>query len=608
MKRRGHPQKVKLSEALAEDAERIKARKGLIDKTATIIKAPGTDSEAEVGGSFRPNDEQLARINEFTRTPKTADEVICFSTLSCNDIVDRDDDQFTTECVKDFSELEQPFSPVGKSFMVNHDYKIENAVGRIFGTDTKRVSGSLFLTNEVYLPNTERYAGFIEDLDFGINWAVSVGVMLGADECSLPWCKAPFSSYGWWCSNGHDKGLYYTEDAEEDSWGYPAPCDPKTKGAEKCVRLFKDPKDFYELSQVFLGAQYYAALEKDPGFASVMKSVSSGGVPIIGLGHDMAEKLPIPHFPQKVSEALKRFKPKEAEDGSLVWTDDQGLRWTFDPESPEDGVMSLGRAASDNEEGDDADGESGQLDIDGSGDDDSSGDGSSDTGANAGAGDGGSREASDQSSAGSEQPLGGESGAVALDADEDEEESEEEEDTETVSEDSDDSEDSADESESVDEKAVVRAAVKAKLPDAVRNAAADGLDALLSACAKHMQEQAQKVSALEPKAALGEQFITELRADAIAWYVKAHQEKDNAKVKTEAFEKLLDRAGDDAELLSEIIEEQKSAARAKFPKVRRSSFPSDPNEKTKLSGFGSDDSDIEEYGGETDTKVRRLHG
>lgn len=253
-----HPQKVKLSAALAEDKTAIKARKGLIDKRTTLVKTTkdADDLVSETGATMCPDADQLERINKFTRRAVTAEEVVCFKTLSCNDIPDRDDDRFVTECVKGFAELEQPFSPTGKSFMLDHEYKIANAVGRIFGTDTKKVDSALFLTNEVYIPNTEKNKNLIEDIDFGINWAVSVGVMLGADECSLSFCKAPFSSWGWWCQNGHDKGLYYTEDAEEDAYGWPTPCDPDTNKAEKCIRNFKEPRDMYELSQVFLGAQY----------------------------------------------------------------------------------------------------------------------------------------------------------------------------------------------------------------------------------------------------------------------------------------------------------------------------------------------------------------
>lgn len=596
-----HPEGKKLSDALAEDKDAIKARKGLIDKTATLIKAPDDESDAfaDLGGTMRPTDEQLAVINGFTRKKVTADEVVAFTTLSCNDIVDRDDDQFTTECVRDFAALEQPYSPVGKSFMLDHTYKTENAVGRIFGVDTKKVSGSTFLTNDVYMPKTEQFAPLIEKIDFGINWAVSVGVMLGKDECSLSWCKAPFSSWGWWCSNGHDKGLHYTEDAEEDSWGYPAPCDPKTNGAEKCVRMFSEPRDMYELSQVFLGAQYFAALEKEPDFAAVMKSAAGGGVPTIGLSAEEAKRLPLRHEPKKVSEARKLYGVEEAEDGSIIWKDSEGLRWTFDPANPDDGVMSLGKSTNNEEE------EDGEHEVPGGSGSEGDGavDGEQAPEPDAGSGVGGPGSGSDQSSAAGDE-QGSESGEEVEEPDD-----EEDEDSETSG-----SDDDSEEEKAVSKKTVLDSANKAKLPskviDAAKEHSGNGLDALLLAASSEIEDLSKEVTALTEKASLGDLYLKSLRAEAIDWYTKARQSKEDPKVSTTTFERLIDKCGDDVDLIKSMIEEQKELAQAKFPKsVRRSSFPIDPN-SAKAPGavdFGDED-EVKEGGDDNDKRVKRIHG
>lgn len=612
-----HPENKSLSEALKEDADRIKAQKGLIDKTATLIKAPDDESDAngDTGATMRPTDEQLAAINGFTRKTVTADEVVAFTTLSCNDIVDRDDDKFTTQCVKDFKELEQPFSPVGKSFMLDHAYKTENAVGRIFGVDTKKVSGALFLTNEVYMPNTEQFAPLIEKIDFGINWAVSVGVMLGKSECSV--CKSPFSSWGYWCQEGHDKGYFYDPKSEEtDSWGYPVPCDPDTKGAIKCVREFSEPRDMYELSQVFLGAQYFAALEKEPDFASVMKSVSDAGIPTIGLSAKEAEDIPFRHEPKQVSEARRQFGVKAAEDGSLVWTDDSGLRWTFDPATPSDGVLSLGKSTNeDSEEEND-----GEHEVPGG---PGSDEGEPVAGADAPepdaeAGLGGSGSGSDHPEADGEQQRGVAGSQVELDADESEDdedadpESEDEDDNDEDSDSEDSDEDtSTEEDKSVTKKAVLAAAKKAGLPNSVidvaKEAAGTGLEPILVAVGKEIEELRTEVTGLEGKAALGDLYLKDLRAQAIDWYTKAHQNGQDEGVSTTTFERLLDKCGDDVDLIKSLSDEQRDVAQAKFPKsVRRSSFPSDPN--------GSDREETSEKSGEpiggdtTGSSVRRIHG
>jgi hypothetical protein len=578
-KERKHPKGKKLSEALAEDADRLKAQKGLTDKKATLIKAPGVEKEAEAGEAMRPTDAQLATINEFTRKTVTADEVVTFSTLSCNDIVDRDDDQFSTKCVKTFGELEQPFSPVGKSYMLNHSRDVQDAVGRIYTASTKKVSGSTFLINDVYIPNTEQYAKLIEDINFGVAWAVSVGVVLGKTECTV--CGAGFSSWGYWCQEGHDKGLFYDpKSTETDSWGYPVPCDPKTPGAVKCVRQFDDPKDFYELSQVFLGAQYFAALEKQPDFAAVMKSVGESNVPILGLSEEEASKLPLRHEPKKVSDARLTYGVKELDDGSLMWVDENDLRWTYDPENPADGVLSLGKAIKDPEE-DQNDGEA----DDGSepGEDLAAVDGEHQPVEQLGDAEGDEGKSGDQPEAGG-AVEGGESGAEgSVDADaDDESDDDEDEDSETDDESDEDADE--DEEKSVTTATVVAAARAAKLPIAVieriESSKKDGVTSLALAVALEIKGLQEKVSEMEPKAALGDEYLKELRSEALHFYTLSRMDPKDPKkgVKVESFQKVLDRVGDDVDLLKEIIAEQKEAAQEKFPKsVRRSSFPEDPN-------------------------------
>lgn len=582
LKKPRHPQNKSIAEALLEDADRLKQQNKVgIQKTATLVSAGVSDGET-AGGVDHPDSEQLARINEFTRSTKTAEELVVFSTLSCNNLPDRDDDIFTTECVKDFKELPQPFSPVGKSYMVGHDYS-KLAVGRIFGVDTKTAEGALFLTNEVYIPNTEQHKGLIEGIDFGIQWAVSVGVMLGKDECSLSWCKAPFSSWGYWCANGHDKGMYYTEDAEEDSWGYPLPCDSRTSKSEKCLRAFKDPKDFYELSQVFLGAQYGAQLDKSVKEAlSVAKTAK---VPIIGLSRAEAKTLQMVHEDDKVSAARSQFSVKYEDDGSIKWTDDNDLVWTYDPTEGE--VMSLGKQANDNEEDDEEDGTNGRE----------------------------STEPDDANAPGSADTLGDEGQRRRASAEDDEgDEDDDDADPEgqggngnLSEEDDDEDEDEEDKLASVDD--IVRMGLRSKLPatvlEAVSESSGDPVRALMTAASAHIESLQSKVSTLEPKAAIGTSYLSKLRAEAIDMYVKAKQTGKDTKVSTTTFEKMLDRFGDDIELFEGVIAEHKEQAQAKFPaSVRRSTVDTDPNDRE-----AKEVGNIEPIAGQEQAeKIRHLHG
>lgn len=369
-----HEKGVRLDKAWKddEDARKAQERNGIAKRSTTVnaatAKATGAGGDG-VPGPMAPNDEQLAKINHFTRSPKSAEEVVVVQTLSCNTLEDRDEDRFTEDCIADLHKLPAPFSFVGKGFMLDHTYKMDNAVGRIFdeGTAKGEMNGETFdwLTHEVYLPNTPQFAPLIEKMDFGIAWAVSVGLMLGKSACSV--CGGGFSSWGYWCANGHDKGYYYLEDAETDQWGYPLPVDSNTSGAIKCIREFSEPQDGYELSQVFLGAQYFAG-QKAPGkeLTKATKSVTIpkefGGydVPIIGLAAKEAEALPFRVEPPAVTEARERFGVTTEDDGTLRWTDEHRKIWVFDPDG-ERQVLLLG-AESDDDGDDDSNSKDGEPD------------------------------------------------------------------------------------------------------------------------------------------------------------------------------------------------------------------------------------------------------
>lgn len=619
------PADTKLSDALVAAKEEDKAQDGY-SKVATLVKAPDpSDADTDTGATMRPTEEQLKRINQFTKKVVTADEVVAFKTLSCNDLPDRDDDRFTTECVKGFAELPQPFSPIGKSFLIDHNYSMGAAKGRIFGAGIETISGATFLTNEVYIPNTPKNADYIEDIDFGVAWAVSVGVMLGKKTCSV--CGENF--YYWFCEEGHEKGLYYEKDGDRDKYGWPVAVDPKKrKGAVKCVRNFDDPRDMYELSQVILGAQYGAQLADKLPMEALAKSAKDLGIPTIGLSQKEADEIPFKHEPKRVSDARRMGLVKQSDDGSLVWVED-GMVFTYDPENPDEGVSSLGRATNQNKEA--SDGERGG-EVPGS--EGSDGAGVHDAGDD-GEGDGSERSVEDHPAAELEQ-QGGESGSPgSLSKDEDGDDTSEgegDDDAADPSEDADPEDDDEEgetdpESSGADdpsqdtekEKAVTKKAVMAfaqahksalseSVVDAIEAAPGNGLDVLVDGFSKRISELENEKKELAPKAELGDAYLKDLRKEALDWYVKARQSSPEDKVSIDSFERLLDLASGDSDLLKSMIEEQKELAQAKFPKsVRRSSFPSDPNVSAGVGG-GTDKSGDEKEDDEEAKRARRRHG
>lgn len=325
-------------------AEAKPPKDGLIDKQSVLLKTDGEDSGESAPATLEPTDEQLEKINKFTRTPKSAEEVVVIPTLACNDIVDRDYDRFTTDTINGFTALPEPYSPIGKSFMVGHDYT-KLPVGRLFDQATEEIDGNNHLKLWAYIPKTTQNEEFITNIDFGVYWAVSVGVVLEQSQCQV----GDPHDWGWWggwCTEGHEKGLYYDPKSEEtDSWGFPLPVEPDAKNAQLCFRDLEQPKDFYELSQVYLGAQYFAQLaEKDP-MKSIVKAASAGKIsPLVGLSETEAKAIDFP-FPttDKMLRAMKDHKVLVDDDGTLTWTDPDGLVWMFDPERKN--PLSLGKAS-----------------------------------------------------------------------------------------------------------------------------------------------------------------------------------------------------------------------------------------------------------------------
>lgn len=521
------------------------AAKSPIRKSFVSMKA----AEGETGSSagiFTPDDEQLAKINQYTRSEKSADEVVAFRTLSCNDAYDRDDDGFRRGAISQMQALEPPYSFVGKSFMVGHDYT-KLPVGRIFDEGAETIEGINFLTHDVFLPNIDANQTFIENMDFGVYWAVSVGLVLESTACTI--CDNEM--YSWYCKMGHEKGLYYDPTSDEvDSWGWPEPVEATAKGAVKCQRDMYDPSDGYELSMVFLGAQYGAELAKRPDFKGVIKAAGLSDLPTIGLSTKEADELPIPHEDEVITEARAKYSVTQNDDGEPTWTDENGLVWVYTTnDDNEQEVMCLGRSASDGQEeqlGGTTPGE--ELRPDGPGDeggDDAEGE---DEGIEPGV-----VEAPGPEEGGPDLGAGGEGTGSLGDPGEEKQ---------------------------VSKKTVLAAAKSAGLSEEVVKLVEDAPDNGLSAL---LTSLGGEIKTLVPKAALGDKYVESLKADALAMYVQAHKDPEDLErpVSTQSFNKILDRCGDDVELLLDIINEQKAVAQAKFPgSVRRSTFPEDPNQPT----------------------------
>jgi hypothetical protein len=556
LKDRHRPER-KLEEVLAQRAPltELKINKTTIHigKEAGISKAEEELEPIEGGGStelFRPSDEQVELINQYTYSPKTAEELAVFPAHACNTLWDRDDDRFVPQTLADFDTKDAPFSPLGKSFLIGHNHT-SLPVGRIFDKSVKPLSGDdAYLETWQYIPNTDQYKAYLENLDFGIFWAVSVGVMFDGASCSA--CQKDWSWNPWFCVEGHEKGFHYDlKNDETDDYGYPIPLEAYDPNPEKgvfCGREFVGGKDFYELSQVYLGAQYFAEVTDK---VTALKSVEPGGQ--LTLSREETKALE-PKTGDRIAEAIKSgLEIGLSPDGNAVWRDADDLVWYYDV--TKESYASLGRA--------DSEWANTVVLLD--------------------------------SSKTPKPPLSEEDGDRKSKMKQDDKETKVPK-TALIT--------AASEAE-------LPASLLEKIAEAEDDDGA--LKAFCSSVSESLKEAEAKLADADVKVAqakelgeLGEQYVKNLRQDVIDMYVKAHQDpQDPQKVSTDTVMKLVDACGNNVDLLKSLHADYLNTAQAKFPEtvgVRRSVQPDDPHR-------GADPADDKSAPSATPTTgASRLHG
>lgn len=230
-------------------------------KTASVL----SDTGGTLDSVMVPTDDQMDKILPFLRSAKTPNQLAVFPVLACNTLVDRDDDQFTRRAIDGFVKLPEKLSFVGKSFLWDHDHKAKSALGRIFDVEQYEFNEMDPVTGQeqqfgvkewVYVPRIPETEHYLNNLDYGILWAVSVGVGVTDMRCSID--NTPMTMdfcYGAECDKGHLKGYYYAPDDE----------DAETPSSKKMKKdwvyswvKFNEAIEGMETSQVWLGAQYGA--------------------------------------------------------------------------------------------------------------------------------------------------------------------------------------------------------------------------------------------------------------------------------------------------------------------------------------------------------------
>jgi hypothetical protein len=189
--------------------------------------------------SGKPQENELVKINRYTRREFQADEVYTFSVVLCDNEIDRDNERFTKEALEKLAVLF-----LGKTGIFNHSMETQNQTARIYDcrveTDKERLTktgeGYSRLVAQAYLPKSEKNNDFILEIESGIKKEVSVGCAMARAECSI--CGADLKQTG--CE--HRKGKSYA--------------------GKTCCTVLSEPTDAYEWSFVAVPAQREAGVIK----------------------------------------------------------------------------------------------------------------------------------------------------------------------------------------------------------------------------------------------------------------------------------------------------------------------------------------------------------
>ena len=182
-------------------------------------------------------EEELELINQFAKSPLTAQQVYTFSVRLCDNEVDRDWERFDEAALSKLGDLF-----VGKSGIFDHRWSAEGQTARLYRTElvhepaTVTMAGDpyCYLKGWAYLLRSEKNQDLIAEIEAGIKKEVSVGCSVARSVCSI--CGAESGT----CQ--HMKGERY--------------------GTALCFAELRDPTDAYEWSFVAVPAQRQAGVLK----------------------------------------------------------------------------------------------------------------------------------------------------------------------------------------------------------------------------------------------------------------------------------------------------------------------------------------------------------
>lgn len=203
--------------------------------------------------------EDLAKIQQFSRRELLPEEIYVFNVDLCNNDIDRDFEKFSVETLKQMAELF-----VGKTGIFDHSMKSTDQTARIFDAFVEKVNGKKTADGEdfyslkakAYMLNNEENKSLIDSIEAGIKKEVSVSCSVDKAYCSI--CRTDRKRAA--CE--HRKGKMY--------------------GDRLCFNILTDATDAYEFSFVAVPAQREAGVTKsfsvkeEAEMQDIVKMISQG--------------------------------------------------------------------------------------------------------------------------------------------------------------------------------------------------------------------------------------------------------------------------------------------------------------------------------------------
>lgn len=203
--------------------------------------------------------EDLAKIQQFSRRELLPEEIYVFNVDLCNNDIDRDFEKFSVETLEQMAKLF-----VGKTGIFDHSMKSSDQTARIFDAFVERINGKKTADGEdfyclkakAYMLNNEQNRSLIDSIEAGIKKEVSVSCSVDKAYCSI--CSTDRKRAA--CE--HRKGKVY--------------------GDRLCFNILTDATDAYEFSFVAVPAQREAgvtksfSLKEEAEMQDIVKMISQG--------------------------------------------------------------------------------------------------------------------------------------------------------------------------------------------------------------------------------------------------------------------------------------------------------------------------------------------